>query len=310
MTKILSFTGWAFINLLGRTLRLRVINPFVRGGGNAVFAFWHGEQFIPCFLRRNENAAIMSSLSKDGEIQAGILSRLGYKVVRGSATRGGQRALVEMIRHVRTGHDSGFAVDGPKGPYREVKPGVIYLAQKCGIPVIPMSCCARKSAVFGRAWDKYELPIPFFKAVAAYGEPIHIARGDDIEQKTAELAKSLGKLSQFSHKNYWSSDVREYLSGHPRPKILIIQPSRIGDLVFTGPSVHAIRMKYPNAWIGWIVDERCAPVIAGSRDVDEVIIFDRSKLSPAYLYKMLGYLRSKDIDLSIDFHGLAKSAFL
>jgi len=310
MTKLLSFIGWSIINLLGRTLRTRIINPFTRQKNNFAFAFWHGEQFIPCFTRKGEEAVIMSSLSKDGEIQAGILERLGFKVVRGSSTRGGQRALVEMIRYVKRGHDAGFAVDGPKGPSREIKPGVLYLAQKCRIPVVPMSCAAKNKVTFAKAWDQYELPLPFSRAVAAYGAPVYVSEGDDIGQKTAELSSSLEALSAFSHTGYWSEDVKEFLSGHPRPKILIVQPSRIGDVVFTEPSVHALRKKYPNAWIGWVTDERCAPVLEGNKDVDEVIVFDRRRLSPGYIYRTFKYLRSKDIDLSIDFHGLAKSAFM
>ncbi len=310
MTKILSFIGWSFISLLSSTLRVRIVNPLVRGKGNIAFAFWHGEQFILNVFHKNKRAVIMSSMSKDGEIQAGILSRFKYTIVRGSSTRRAERALVEMIRLVRKGHDAGFAADGPKGPYKQVKPGVIYLAQKCGIPVIPVSSCAEKKYIFNRAWDKYELPAPFSRAVFAYGEPIFTNETDNAEEKMAELERSLISLSDFTHGSYWSKDIKEYLRGHPKPKILVVQPSRIGDVVFTSPAVHAIRKKYPNAWIGWIVDERCAPVLEGNSDIDEVIVFNRRKLTPAYILKTMSYLRSKNIDLSIDFHGLAKSAFL
>ena len=309
MTKFLSILGWSFINLLGRSLRMREVNPPDRKKEKFIFAFWHGEQFIPGFRHRNEKVVIMSSLSRDGEIQTGILKFFKYIVVRGSSTRGAQRALVEMIRFVRLGYDAAFAVDGPKGPYKEVKPGAIYLAMKSGNRIVPVSCCARKFKVFDKAWDRYELPYPFSRAVAAYGKPIEVKKVDDEAAKTLELANSLSALSGFTHSQFWSKDIRQYLSAHPAPRIFIIQPSRIGDVVFTTPAVHAIRKKYPGAWIGWIVDERCAPVLEGNADVDEIIIFDRRKVSPGYVWRTMKYLRSKSIDLSIDFHGLAKSAF-
>jgi len=310
MTKILSFIGWSFINILSATLKVRIVNPITRGKENIAFAFWHGEQFILNVFHKNRHAVIMSSMSKDGEIQAGILSRFNYTIVRGSSTRRGERALVEMIRLVRRGHDTGFAVDGPKGPYKKAKPGIIYLAQKCGIPIVPVSSCAEKKYVFNKAWDKYELPVPFSRAVFMYGEPIKTVKDDNVDKILEELDCSLNALSGFTHGSYWSKDIKEYLSGHPRPKILIVQPSRLGDVVFTTPSVHAIREKYPNAWISWIVDERCAPVVEGNPDINELIVFDRSKLSPGYLIKMFSSMREKKFDLSIDFHGLAKSAFL
>ena len=137
--KLLSLLGWAFVNALGRTLRIKEVNPVNYKKDRVIFAFWHGEQFIPCFHHRNQKVAIMSSLSKDGEIQTGILNLFNYSVIRGSTTRGAQRALVEMIRRIKTGHNGAFAVDGPKGPYHKVKSGIIYLAQKAKKPIIPVS---------------------------------------------------------------------------------------------------------------------------------------------------------------------------
>jgi lysophospholipid acyltransferase (LPLAT)-like uncharacterized protein len=89
-------------------------------------------------------ATIMSSLSRDGELQAHILAGFGYRIVRGSASRGGARGLIGMKRGMRDGYHAGLAVDGPKGPIHEVKPGVIYLAKKTGAPVIPVLTSANE----------------------------------------------------------------------------------------------------------------------------------------------------------------------
>jgi lipopolysaccharide heptosyltransferase II len=310
MITVLSYIGWFLINAIGKTLRITEINNKDWEKEKVVYAFWHGEQFIPFYVHRNQGAVLMSSLSRDGEIQTGILLRCGYNVVRGSSSKGAERALVETIRMVKKGFSAAFAVDGPRGPIYEVKPGIVYLAQKTGKPMICVSAAAKKFFVFKKAWDKYQLPQPFAKAVIAYSKPFYIAKEDNLEEKTKEIQNTLKQLSAFTHTHYWSNDIPSYLQYHPNPKILIVQPSRIGDVLFTLPAVAAIRKQYPHAWIGWFVDERCAPVIEGSPDIDEVIVFDRTKKSLSYIRKLYRYLRDKKIDLSIDFHGLAKSAFM
>lgn len=311
MIKLLSFLGWSVIYLIGRTMRIREVNtkPLWKNG-SVVFGFFHGEQFIPCYYHRNQKVVIMSSLSKDGEIQAGILSRLGYEMVRGSSSKGGERALVEAIRLARKGFSTAFAVDGPRGPFHQVKQGIIYLAQRAGKPIIPVSSSAKKSIIFKKAWDKYHLPMPFTKAMIVYGEPIYVNKDDNIDEKSILLQNAIEDLSVFANEYYWTDNISEYLLRHPKPKILIIQPSRIGDVIFSLPVLSALRKKYPKAWIGWIVDERCAAILEGNKLIDEVIVFDRKKASIPYIIQFCKYLRSKNIDLSIDLHGLFKSAFL
>jgi len=314
MSRLLSFGGSTVIKSLGAVLRIRELNGrSYHGhgpGGDFVFSFWHGEQFVLCYHHRNEGVVVMSSLSRDGEIQAGILQRLGYEVVRGSSTRGGERALVEAIRLVKKGHSAAFAVDGPRGPYHEIKPGLLYLARKAGRPIIPVSSASRRYSVFSKAWDRYELPWPLTRTVVLYGEAVTVGKTDDIENKRQELQRSMEKLSAFTHGAYWSKDVREYLAHHPHPRILIVQPSRLGDVIFALPAVAALRKRFPDAWIGWMIDERCAPLIEGSPCVDEVIVFDRGRASPGYLLSLRRFLHNKNIDVSIDFHGLAKSALM
>ncbi len=152
--------------------------------------------------------------------------------------------------------------------------------------------------------------MPFSSAVIAYGKPIFVEKNDDIEKKSLQIENDLNRLSEFTHKHFWSKDIKTYLKNNPNPKILIIQPSRIGDVVFSLPTVAAIKKEFPNAWLGYFVDERCAPIVEGSADIDEVIVFDRTKLSLGYIAKIYRYLHEKKIDLSIDLHGLFKSAFM
>ena len=174
-----------FVRLLNATLRVRVygarwIDAVEDEGGSAVLPFFHGRQFLLAANLIRRKIPIMSSLSRDGEHQARILGGLGYRIVRGSASRGGARGLIGMKKAMEEGYHATFAVDGPKGPLHEVKPGVIYLAKKTGAPVIPILASARPAFVMKRTWDLYLLPMPFARGVILFGEPIFFdARMDD-----------------------------------------------------------------------------------------------------------------------------------
>jgi len=105
-------------------------------------------------------------------------------------------------------------------------------------------------------------------------------------------------------------DIKQYLKNKPNSKILIVQPSRMGDIIFALPAVSAIKKQYPDAHIAWIADERCADIIKGNSLIDNLMIFDRTKVSLSYIIKFYKLLRAEKFDLSIDFHGLFKSAFI
>ena len=136
----------------------------------------------------------MSSLSSDGNLQAKILTRLGYFIVRGSSSKGGAKALVSMIREQKKGRDVAFAADGPKGPIYKVKPGPIYIAQKSGAAIIPVATSAR-AKWFLNNWDEYLIPKPFTKTVVRYGEPVYVSKDADIEKIMEDLNNRLDKLN-------------------------------------------------------------------------------------------------------------------
>ncbi|MBU2462138.1 DUF374 domain-containing protein, partial [bacterium] len=108
------------IRIIGRTVKTEVIGQekveeLNAQGKRLVYAFWHGRQFLLAYHMRNREIALMSSLSRDGEHQSRILHRLGYRIVRGSASRAGIRGLLGLIKEMKSGYDSTFAVDGPRG---------------------------------------------------------------------------------------------------------------------------------------------------------------------------------------------------
>ena len=141
-------------------------------GHMGILAFFHGRQFLLVGCFRGSKLAIMTSLSRDGELQARTMTGLGYGIIRGSASRGGARGLIGLLKLMEEGYCPCMAVDGPKGPIHEVKPGTVYLAKKAGVPVFPLVSSARPARVFDRAWDRYLLPYPFSRGAVILGEPM------------------------------------------------------------------------------------------------------------------------------------------
>jgi hypothetical protein len=172
---VLSLLGALLVRLLGWTYRVRVEGPPPPPDRPRIYAFHHGRQLGLFRHDRPRRVAVMSSLSRDGRLQARILRRLGFEVVDGSSSKGGARALAGLVRAVRRGLDAALAVDGPRGPRAEVKPGVVYLARRTGAAIVPICAGARRAVRFSRAWDDYLLPLPFSRVVVRRGEPIEIA---------------------------------------------------------------------------------------------------------------------------------------
>jgi len=199
--RILSFIGWMLLSLWCRTLRITFVNKEVPDrlkteGKNIIFAFWHGRQFLLFHSHRGLGVVIPASESRDGEIQAGILTRFGFEVVRGSSRRKGAQALLGLVDGLRRGKHIALAVDGPRGPLYEVKQGVTYLAGKLDKPIVPVITSAKRFWILDRIWDKYLLPVPFTRAIVMYGEPITVKglSEDVLESKREELQTALNRL--------------------------------------------------------------------------------------------------------------------
>ena len=130
----------------------------------------------------SKSIAVLVSSSKDGEIIATALRKLGYGLVRGSSNKDSVRSLVFMIKTLREGKSGGFTVDGPKGPIYEVKQGIIYSAKKTGMSVVPCGAYCSSKWIFKKAWDRFEIPKPFSKLVYIIGEPMTIPEEADVDE--------------------------------------------------------------------------------------------------------------------------------
>jgi lysophospholipid acyltransferase (LPLAT)-like uncharacterized protein len=161
-------------------------------------AFWHGRVLGATYYFRNRAIVVMTSENFDGEWIARIIQRFGYGTSRGSSSRGGQRALLQMKREMERGRPAGFAVDGPRGPARKVQPGVVWLAKLTGNPVVPFHLEASKFWSL-RSWDCTQIPKPFSTVALAVGAPIEVppdASDETIERKRVEVEQSLLALER------------------------------------------------------------------------------------------------------------------
>lgn len=202
--RLKAFVIWLLVRMLLATVRVRILYPErlerARATGRAlIYAFWHGRQLGLFKANPERELAVMTSLSRDGTLQSLICHRFGLEVVRGSSSRAGLSGLVAMSRVLRRGVALGIAVDGPRGPAHQAKPGAAALALACGCPVVPITVGFSRSWVLTRAWDRFRIPKPFCTAWVAYGEPLGTPSDQEgrlPEQVADQVGQSLGALTE------------------------------------------------------------------------------------------------------------------
>ncbi len=168
--------GPLFIRAMGVTLRTRRngLENLARArqeSGNVIYAFWHGRLLPLSYLHRDEGANVLVSTHQDGEYITRVIQGLGFETSRGSSTRGGTAALRDLIATAARGVDIAITPDGPRGPRECCQPGIVFLARKLGLPVVPVSVCFRPSVRL-KSWDRFMIPLPFARGVEVYGEPV------------------------------------------------------------------------------------------------------------------------------------------
>jgi lysophospholipid acyltransferase (LPLAT)-like uncharacterized protein len=192
--------GVPFIAALGATLNWTVEGVehlnFEGAGRRPIMAFWHGRVLTATYYFRRRGIVVMISENFDGEWIARIIESFGFRTSRGSTSRGGRRALLQLKREMERGRPSGFAVDGPRGPARMAQPGAIWLAKLTGSPVVPFHMEA-SSYWSLNSWDRTQIPAPFSTVALAVGLPIEVpSEADDalLEARRVELERSLFAL--------------------------------------------------------------------------------------------------------------------
>lgn len=160
-----------------------------------VFLLWH-EALLPLLWQhRNQGIAIVVSEARDGQYLADLASSLGYHNVRGSSTRGGARALLTAVRELQADRAVAFTPDGPRGPRREIKPGVVMAAQRAGAVVVPIHAEANRAWRL-HSWDRFMIPKPLARVQITYGRTFEVAEGESgLAEGLARAAAGLTELS-------------------------------------------------------------------------------------------------------------------
>lgn len=191
---------WLISTAIAVTVRFKIdgwekLEKIVADGRGGLILPWHGVTLLPIYYCRNMGFYSIVSVSKDGELQDKLLRSRGFKTIRGSSARHGARALLESIRRLKEGGVMAITPDGPKGPPKKVQPGTVHLAQRSGCPILPVgvACkpCKRLSS-----WDSHMVPMPFARAVIAFGDPLYMAEDEDENQAASRIEQAINEANR------------------------------------------------------------------------------------------------------------------
>src|SRR5215472_3969720 len=145
-----------------------------------IFCLWHNRLAISMIVHRRHprKLAALVSASKDGALLAAVLGRFGVEQIRGSSSRRGPQALLELTSHAKRGYDLAVTPDGPKGPRYVVQQGIIALAQVTGLAIIPVTCNTQPKISL-KSWDRFQIPLPFSRCELVLNKPIFAPREAD-----------------------------------------------------------------------------------------------------------------------------------
>jgi len=161
-----------------------------------IYAFWHENMLLPAYHYGRGDIHVLISQHADGQLIAEVCRHLRFRTVRGSSTRGGIEAVKRMLRLADHGHLA-ITPDGPRGPRREVQLGLVYLAARTGLPIVPTGF-AYDRPWRARSWDRFAMPRPWSRATCVTGEPIAVpaeAGREDLEHYRALVEQAMQRVS-------------------------------------------------------------------------------------------------------------------
>jgi lysophospholipid acyltransferase (LPLAT)-like uncharacterized protein len=189
------------LRLLARSWRMGTEHeerwrPLYESGRPHVFLLWH-EVLLPLLWHhRGQGIAIVVSENRDGQYLADFARALGYRAVRGSSSRGAARALLGAVRELQDGRAVAFTPDGPRGPRRELKPGVVAAAQRGGGVIVPIHARADRAWRID-SWDRFLIPKPAARITVIYGRPFEVEPGESaLATGLTEAAVRLGEIAE------------------------------------------------------------------------------------------------------------------
>ena len=193
---LVHWVGRPLLRTWSRSWRLEVIGgqhleSAGRAGRGCFLALWHGRMLLGLGHHGAREWTVLVSGSQDGDISHALLERFGYRIIRGSTSRGGASAVREMLGALSAGSVLVITPDGPRGPRHSMNPGLAWMARETGYPIVPIGfACDR--AWRARSWDRFTLPRMCARVVMVYEEPVRVDRaaGD------GELAAATEKVRQ------------------------------------------------------------------------------------------------------------------
>jgi lysophospholipid acyltransferase (LPLAT)-like uncharacterized protein len=191
--------------MLFRTLRIEFdfevpdSNPYqVAQGPTYIYSVWHDSMVVPVFAGKQPATMALVGQHNDGSYVANILKSAGIPSVRGSSSKGGATALRRLIEDTKD-HHIVLTPDGPRGPRRELKPGLTYLSAKTGKPLVPTAFACSRSWKIKGSWTDQMIPSPFARVVVVTGTPIEVpkkASRDELDEYTARLQTAMDELNE------------------------------------------------------------------------------------------------------------------
>ena len=199
---LIAAIGYPLIALLCATFRWKVDgaahwDEVIRAGRQPILALWHGRILAGLHYFRRRGVVVITSQNFDGEWIARILTRFGFRTARGSTSRGGARALVQLRKQMGEGRPAAFTVDGPRGPARVAQAGAVWLAGATGNPILPFHIEANCCWTLG-SWDHSQIPKPFSTVAIAIGPPVFVSGTSEevIEAARIQLESALATCEQ------------------------------------------------------------------------------------------------------------------
>jgi lysophospholipid acyltransferase (LPLAT)-like uncharacterized protein len=206
---MISWTAYLAITLIGPTLRYAISweetpsPPDATYEKPVIYSFWHRAVFASAWLWRKTGIAVMVSRSFDGEYIARTIEKLGFVAVRGSSSRGGSTALLQLKSELEGGVPVAFTIDGPRGPKFVAKPGPVLLSRASALPMAAFYVALSDAWVL-KTWDALMIPKPYSKALVRFSAKMRVpadagdAQMDDFHQ---QLQAALERVTRFAEEN-------------------------------------------------------------------------------------------------------------
>ena len=238
IVKFLFILIYGLTRLLQLTYRFRYDNNAAiqsLGSRNFILAIWHQSLFAGLLAQRGKKHVVIVSKSTDAQPVAFVAHQMGHVVTRGSSRKGavdkgGKIAKEEMILELKKGIPGAVTVDGPKGPAFEVKPGIIDMAVKADVLIVPYVLAFSSYWEF-KSWDRFRLPKPFSKILISYGSPLDVSDSSVDQRLIVETAlknqaviaeNAMSKWNQYPRDNWWqSSGLRNLHSKIRFPPVIV-----------------------------------------------------------------------------------------